>query len=298
MITLSRWKSKELKCSITVEASIVFTMMMLILFMNMGPMFICKTSSDIIKGLDDYSKKLSYLKEIEQDENVKDVSKTIIDSFPYNIDIDLQNDNTEGILNLINTSIVSFMLLKDNDDINNPFCNIDYLYPNVFDVYDDDTGIITYDYNVSFSQPLNILNIKNIDERFVVSRRAFIGSDGNRQYNNVVASESDAYYVARDYESTGVCHKYMDCSYLEKKVLKKTYDEVKDKYDKCSFCIKDNDVSGKVLYITETGDCFHIKADCPSMTAYVRTVDKDFIEERGLRICDRCKKRINNDGGG
>ena len=138
-------KNLNLKCSITVETAMVFTLMMLILFMNMGPMFVCKTCVDIISKLDKCTKNLSYLIEVDSDDNVKDVKKLLSDEFLYDIDISIDKENMEGIYNLINTSLVTYLLLKDNDNVDNPFCNIEYVVPNDMDVYDSDTNIITYD---------------------------------------------------------------------------------------------------------------------------------------------------------
>lgn len=292
-------KNKKLNCSITVETAIVFTLCILLLFMNLGPMFICKTSSDIITKLDTYSKNLCYLKEIEADENVKNVSELVKNKLPFDINIDLKDDNTEGILNLINTSIVMFMLLKDNDNHNNPFSNIKDIDTNNFEVYDEEKGTVKYDFDVFFDEPLNVFNVVPIKENFVAYRRAFIGSDGNRQYQNKIASLSNCYYVARDYDTTKVYHKFIDCSYLIKNVTKEKYNNVKTAYNKCSFCIKNNMLEvDTIVYITETGDCFHINPDCPSMTAYVKKVDEKFLEDNNLRICSRCSGKLLKNGGG
>lgn len=299
MIISNKYKKVDtFKCSITIETALSFTLMMLILFTCMGPIFMCKTSASFMLNIDKITKDFSYIKTIENEQSIKDLTR-IKENKEYKGDVDIEINNiNEGINNLLNHAIVKTILLKDNDDRDNPFCNIDYIKPVSFDIYDEDTGVIKYDYNVSFKEPLNILKIRNIDNRFLSYRRPFIGSDGNRQRYSVSTLSEAGYYTADDYKIYHIYHTYRDCYRLEKEIFKKTYEEVRGDKEPCQRCLKGiNNYENLDLYITATGKRFHKDPRCFSMTAIVTERNEEFIKDNNLNKCSICENRDKGGGG-
>lgn len=292
MIILKIIKNKKYKCSITIETTISFIIMIFVLFMSLGPLFMCKKSADIITNLDKITKDYSYIKTIEEDNNLKDI-KRLINNKIYNSDVDIElNNRKESIANLLNVTLVSSMLGRGNNDKNNPFCNIDRIFPMNAIEPEVNNDTIIYDYLITFKEPLNILNISDINQRYLLYRRPFIGSDGNRQLNFISSTSEANYYTAEDYKKTKIYHIYRDCYYLEKKVYEKEYLDVKDIYTPCAFCVnKISNYEGMILYTTDTGNSFHTKEKCPSMTAIVTNRNKKFIDDNGLRLCSACERK-------
>lgn len=283
---------KKYKCSITVETALAFTFMMIILFSSLGPIFMCKTSASLILDMDKLTKDFSYIKAVEWEQSTKNIDR-LYDNEELKTDIDIDlSDYKDGIKNLINIAIIRQILLKDNGDNNNPFCNIKDIIPKDYEIYDEEKGLIKYDLQVTFKEPLNLFNIKDIDNRFISYRRPFIGSDGNRQGNNIATSSEAGFFTADDYKIYHIYHTYRDCFRLEKDVKKISYDEITDKYTACARCFKGiNDYINYDIYITETGKKFHKDPRCSTMTAIVTERDKKFIDENALRLCDVCAKR-------
>lgn len=284
-------KSKKLKASITVEATFSFTITVFVLFLMLGPLLIIKTSSDILLKLNEMSKtRCNY-------EMIKYSSKDLsifekIESFTTSKGID--EENISNIENALNDFTFYLDINALYDDSHSEYRNVNSIYNIGYNIYDTETHIVKYDYLFDFILPYNVLNIDGVLKRLVSNRRAFVGSDGDRF--DAGFEEGEFIYVANNYVNSLVYHLDINCTYLVKKTQSVEYKNVgshrnynNQKYSKCDYCFKkiriDDDT---VCYITQYGDKFHYKDNCPLMTAYVTKIPKEHIEGYNLRPCFKC----------
>ena len=285
--------NKKLKASITVEAAFSFTLTVFILFMMLGPLLIIKTTSDFIVELNNMSKIRCDYEMIKYSAKDSDIYKRIIG---YMEDNDIPEDSIEKIEDAANQ--LSFILSFSDryDEAEREYRNINFVYPINSDIYDTTTNVVTYDYLVSFNLPYNVLNIDGVIKRLVNSRRAFVGSDGDRFEDDF--ESGDFIYVANNYVNSMVYHVDINCTYLVKKTTAVEYKNVgnhrnynNQKYSKCDYCFKKIKLKENTpCYITQYGDKFHYRDDCPLMTAYVTKIRKENIENYNLRPCFKCAK--------
>lgn len=289
MITIN----KKLKASITVEAAFSFTLTVFVLFMMLGPLLIIKTTSDFLIELNNMSKTRCDYEMIKYRAKGLDIYKRVTD---YMEDNDVSEDSIEKIEDVANqvTFISSFSDRYEEDE--REYRNISFVYPINYDIYDMTTNVVTYDYLVSFNLPYNVLNIDGVINRLVNSRRAFVGSDGDRFDSDF--ESGDFVYVANNYVNSMVYHVNINCTYLVKKTTAVEYRDIgnyrnynNQKYSKCDYCFKKIKLKeNTICCITQYGDRFHYRDDCPLMTAYVTKIKKDSIESYNLRPCFKCAK--------
>ena len=286
--------NKKFKASITVEAAFSFCITVFVLFLMLGPLLIIKTTSDLLIDLNEMSKiRCDYemIKHNSDGLSIKEKIKNFINE--YNIDI-------ETINKIENTSnYVSFIFNANNkyDESKSEYKNVSFVYDLNPNVYDEATNIIRYDYVINFKLPYNILNVDEITKRLVSSRRAFVGSIGDRFDDESV--DGDFVYVSNNYLNSNVYHTNINCTYLVKKTIsfeyknRANYRNDKNKnYSKCDYCFKNIKVSNETTcYATQYGDRFHYRPDCPVMTAYVTKLPKDKIDLYDLRACFRCANK-------
>ena len=290
MITLN----KKLKGSITVEAAFSFTITVFVLFLMLGPLLIIKTTSDFIIELNEMSKIRCDYEMIKYGSKNLDTYKKIKE---YVNDNDVSDDSIKKIEDATNQVAFIMSFSQRYDEAEREYRNIDYLYNVNPDIYDETTGIVNYDYLVSFSLPYNLLNIGGVLKRLVNSRRAFIGSDGDRF--DAEFEEGYFVYVANNYVNSLVYHVDINCTYLVKKTVSDNYSNIgshrnynNQKYSKCDYCFrKIKTQSDTICYITQYGDKYHYRDDCPLMTAYVTKIDKEKIENYNLRPCFKCAQK-------
>lgn len=290
--------TKNLKASITVEASLSFTIMAFIIFLMIGPLFIIKTSSDLLLVMNEASKKrcnyemLKYnTKELEIHNKVKN----------YISDIPILGKYFNDIEDIANTTFIALQMENKYDENNLEYKNINYMYNINNQIYDEDKGIVKYDYEVGFNLPYNILFISNIKKRLVVNRRAFIGAPYDRFTNE--EDNGEYIYVANNYTNSSVYHIYINCTHLKKNTYEFLYSNLSDmrnenngKYSKCTYCFDGIRINeNTICFATSYGDRFHYKNNCPLMTAYVSKIPKSSIEEYKLRLCERCKRKEENE---
>ena len=286
-------RNKKLNGSITVEAAFSFTLTIFILFLMLGPLLIIKTTSDFLIELHETSKiRCNY-------ETLKYASK---DSIIYKKVEDFINDNEtladnfENIENAVN--YVSLLLDFSNKygDDKSEYRNIEFIYDMNPEIYSKETNVVEYDYMVDFNLPYNLLNVEGVYNRLVNSRRAFVGSDGNRFDSDF--EDGDFVYVANNYVNSSVYHVDINCTYLIKNTREVKYENMSNyrnssnkKYTKCDYCFKRIELTDDTMcFITEYGDRFHYVNTCPLMTAYVTKIYKENIEAYNLRPCPRCGK--------
>ena len=302
-------KNKKIKGSITVEASIVFAMSSLILFMFLAPLFILKNSANIIIDLNEISKSAAIYKMLKYNfendkgsvdvDNLKKEDVKNENSIEY-IDEEITKDDlSESFENLTNIGIVIYKILQQNKNKNDAFSNISTVMPLNLETYDEKKQIINYKIKVDFKIPFNIFKINNLHQEFQIARRAFVGADGNRYE---IDNDEEYIYVAESFKKSFVYHEKANCTMLKKiteEVLYKNIDtkenEYGEKYNKCEYCVKEKISSSTILFITQYGKLFHLNKDCPIMTAYVSKVSKEYIEKYNLRLCKICERKKDVD---
>lgn len=283
---------KSYKASVTVEAALSFTLTIFILFMIIGPLFIIRKSSDVLTEMNTLNKLACYYEEsryqINKNATSSELSKKLND---YIEDFDEAE-------NYINAGYVLYHLYDSYRDKDDPLNNISDLVSLNDKVYDEDTGIVRYDFLFDFKLPLNVLKVKNIEQRFVVSRRAFIGASEDRFDEN---DDAEEVFLARNYKIYKVYHMSPTCTYLKKELLSGTKSHINTernesgaRYSKCNYCIKERVDDTTIYFYTVYGHLYHKNKNCPLMTAYVSKVTSDYIEKYDLRLCTRCAKKYGN----
>lgn len=286
--------NKKLKASITVEAAFSFTITVFVLFLMLGPLLIIRTTSDLLIELNNMSKtRCDYemIKLTSKDSNLYKKVKEYID------DIGVTEDSIEYIEDLSNNAMFMLDFTNRYDETEREYRNIDYIYSMNQDIYDDASNVVKYDYLIDFLLPYNVLNVDGVIKRLVSNRRAFVGSDGDRF--DAEPEDGEYIYVANNYVNSLVYHLDINCTYLVKKTTSVEYKSVgshrnynNQKYSKCDYCFKKIKLKNETIcYITQYGDRFHYRDDCPLMTAYVTKIPKDYIEGYNLRPCFKCAKK-------
>lgn len=285
---------KKYNASITVEAAFSFTLTVFILFLMLGPLLIIKTTSDVLIKLNDASKvRCNYemIKKGFKDTKTMQKIKEYIDS------VEFLSDNVKGIENIVNFGSMIVDFHDEYDDTKSEHRNIKLIYCKYPEVYNEETDEVLYDFVFDFMLPYNLLNVDDVRKRLVNNRRAFVGAVGDRF--SLDESSDDFVYVANNHTYSKRYHIFIDCTYLEKDTESILYQDVKNrrnetnqKYVKCDYCFKKIKLKeDTTCYITEYGEKFHFRANCPLMTAYVTKLPKDMIDEYNLTLCSRCSKR-------
>ena len=287
-------ESRKLKASITVEAAFSFTITVFVLFLMLGPLLIIRSTSDLLIELNNMSKNRCDYEMIKQGSSDSDLYKKVKE---YIGDSNIKEDSIEYIENLTNNAL---FILDFNDrykEDEREYRNIDHIYSMNPDIYDADSNIVKYDYLVDFLLPYNVLNVDGVLKRLISNRRAFVGSDGDRFDSEL--EDGEYIYVANNYVNSLVYHLDINCTYLVKKTTGVEYKNIgsqrnynNQKYDKCDYCFKKIKLKNETIcYITQYGDKFHYRDDCPLVTAYVTKIPKDYIEGYNLRPCFKCAKK-------
>ena len=301
--------SNRIKCSITVEASLIFPIVICILFLLLGPLSIIYTSSNIMILLDKQSKNISYYEMLKEniDSNDDKLELDKLNNTELNKEIEMTTDPNEkknyileSIENLTNYGLIIYNLMRDYDN-NNIFNNIRLIIPKKEDIFDDNTKMITEDIYVYFKLPLNLFFVEDICQRFVNERRAFVGIYGDRYQTIDIQRDLELVYIAYNHIYSNVYHIKKECTYLIKNVQRININNITNykndagsNYDKCIYCYKHyNGSDVKDVYITKYGIYYHIKNNCPKMTAYTKAITKDEANELELRICEKCRKEAD-----
>ena len=287
---------RKLNGSITVEAAFSFTLTIFILFLMLGPLFIIKTSSDILLKLNDAPKIRCNYEMAKDSFRGTEIYNTVE---KYISDNDFLNNNIKNIENIIDfgKTIIDFDSIYD--ETKSEYRNISYLYNKNPEVYNDDTDEVKYDFIFSFSLPYNLLHIEDVNKRLVNNRRAFVGSIGDRF--SLKEDSGDYVYIANNFRTSNVYHLFIDCNYLIKVTEEVPYKDIsskrntnRHKYTKCDYCFKRIKIKeNTTCYITETGEKYHSRSDCPVMTAYVTKIPRDIIDSYDATLCHRCSSREN-----
>ena len=287
---IASFLSKKIDCSITIEATLSLSLAIFAITFMLGPMFILNSTVDIIHKTDNASRFLSYY-DLIMEKYVREKNNL------EHINIDILNDTCFEYLNKINipaTILGNFGLFAaiNNDNI---------LLQSASDVKSllyDNNHMINYDLYFIGKHPLNIWNFKNPEFRIINSRRAFVGTKGNR-WNEKDENEQIVYNVSDD---SNVYHLSLDCTYLKKNINKCNASDINShlnyngsKYTPCVTCIKSNSSAlDYIVYFTKYGIHFHSKDNCSRLEPLViRQISINKAREKGLRVCIKCENSDN-----
>lgn len=310
---MHRIEYDSLGASITVEAALSFSLVLFILFLTLGPIFILKSSEEIILATDNQSKLISYyemLKENLDSDNTdyKRLANNELNDEIYVNDAEVENKDVfsnvifESLVNLCNYELLYANIkhnLNENQNDYNAFDNLSILLPYDIDVYDEKTKIIKYDFFTWFKLPYNLFGINDINQRFVSLRRVFVGVDGDRYGENIEPeADSDKVFITKNHIYSHIYHVDRYCTYLEKHTTQITFSSLSenenhngDQYTACDYCLRNTLLSdNSKIYITQYGDRYHYLERCPKMTAIVKEITLDEANERGMRACAKCSR--------
>lgn len=107
--------------------------------------------------------------------------------------------------------------------------------------------------------------------------------------NTAENTDCEMVYVT---ESGGVCHASAGCSYLDLSIHQTSGSKVGTmrnesggKYHACDKCARGEEPAA-IVYLTDSGDCYHNESGCSGLKRTVRLVKKS--EVKHLRMCSRC----------
>lgn len=284
-------KNKKLKASITVEAAFSFTITIFVLFLMLGPLLIIKTTSDFLLELNNMSKLRCDYEMVKYSTSDSKIFKKISD---YVDDKGIGPGDIAVLEDIVNNTAFTVSFMNRYEEREREYRNVNSLYNMNPNIYDTETNVVQFDYLVDFLLPYNVLNVRGVINRLVSNRRAFVGSDGDRFDSDF--EDGDFVYVANNYVNSRVYHIDINCTYLNKKTKSDEYSNISSyrnynnkKYYKCDYCFKDIELQQKTIcYMTQYGEKFHSRDDCPMMTAYITKIPKDNIENFNLRPCFKC----------
>ena len=285
---------KKLNGSVTVEAAFSFSITVFVLFLMLGPLLIIKTTSDVLVKLNEASKTRCNYELLKVDLSDTEIARELSDKIEEN---DYLSENIDKIENIINFGSMILDFNDEYDESKSEYRNIKYIYNKNIEVYNEETDEIRYDFIFGFNLPYNLYYIEDVRKRLVSNRRAFVGAIGDRF--SLTDESGDFVFVANNHVNSNVYHLFIDCTYLVKRTTAVDYrdmdnhrNEANHRYSKCDYCFnRINLHDDTVCYITEYGDRFHYRDDCPLMTAYITKIPKEIIEEYNLNLCSRCNRR-------
>lgn len=146
--------------------------------------------------------------------------------------------------------------------------------------YDEDGYVVLkVNYTLKVNSPL-VSGLKKT-KTFTLRQKEYIGDQNDAKERE---DENDRYVYITDNQS--VYHNERGCTHL---TLSKHTVNVKSactmKYQPCEFCVKNADVSGRVI-VTEQGDRYHMDENCSGLKRSVKRVK--LSEVSGLGECSRC----------
>lgn len=288
------FKKKLYDASITVEATFSFVIVMFIMFLMLGPLFSIKTTSDILIKIDDIVSNRCNYETIKYKATSSNIYRKINNRVP------LEKFDMSKALDLMSYGLFFYDMNTMYEENKREYRLVDFIFDYSDPVYDETSGVVRYDYEINFKLPYNLLNTNSFSERFVGSRRAFIGSDGNRFAT--LFDIGDYVYVANNHVYSNVYHTHLSCHYLNKNTFSFRYEDLSEqrndvggKFTKCPYCFRGIKLKNDTeCFGTKYGERFHYRSDCALMTANIMKIKKEEIEIRGLRLCSVCEKKGEN----
>lgn len=291
------FKERKLEGTLTVEAALVlpiFTYCMIAIIYIFQMISIHEHIQNTITEIAYETTRYAYVyhrieeyEEANQDENKDENSGEVTDdSLLQNMDVIF----TRGIGSTYYKMQLSSHLNQDfinNSCVKNGMDGIT-TYLSSFMEHEDTIDIIV---NYKIKIPIGI---RNLDEIPMLQRVRLKGWNGKHIDNGTEEDSSlEEVYVATHGE---VYHKTKECTYINIKVeeiplssLSSTKNKNGEAYRQCNICVKGQSVNSQHVYITSTGNKYHIRLNCSSLK---RTITVISITEVGsLRPCSRCYKK-------
>jgi hypothetical protein len=147
---------------------------------------------------------------------------------------------------------------------------------------------LTYSYKLPFA----LFNLGEIKQQVLSSRRAWIGSEGDKSdsENAENDTEDEVVYVGKTstrYHRSRKCHYlYNDLKTVSKSEIANLRNASGGRYKPCARC---GAAAGNTVYILPSGSSYHSTKNCTAINAYVRTVKKSEVEQLGE--CSYCGRR-------
>lgn len=150
--------------------------------------------------------------------------------------------------------------------------------------------------------PLAFFGLKSISCIQRIQTRGWIGVSGTPLYEEVEntpeenAPEEEKEEIVYIAETGKVYHLYSECSHLKLSITKVQFQEVDHlrnssggKYKSCQTCVNDTNIGALTfVFITTTGDRYHITDGCSGLKRTVTQLDKKDLPP-GFNLCKRCK---------
>lgn len=181
----------------------------------------------------------------------------------------------------------------DHSCIRNGFSGI-HTFLSTFMEEEDSIDIILV-YNIKL--PLLFFSVKDLQMVQRVRMRGWNGhrvaaKDSGGDALEETGEEEEIVYIT---ETGTVYHRTRDCTHLKLSIQAVDFKQAEDlrnvnggKYYRCPLCCGTDDLEGKTVYITDTGDRYHESLDCSGLK---RTIIAIPISQVGTRTpCKRCGK--------
>ncbi len=271
--------------SITLEAALVFPIMLFFMAVTLMPLIVMDEQRKLQNGMESIAKDMTQLA------YVSEVSSEFLNDDP-------ENDLTE-LLGVGYATIGITSLISDLDD--SIITNI-RIYETEADDDDENAGSDMVYYKLEYEPvyPLGILKLDSYMLSSVTNRRKWIGSDGGRGRSKYgQGSSEDGYELDDDGDeivyvgkNSTRYHKDRHCHYLDNVMYPVSGAEIESmrndsgaRYHACPSC--DAKPEGTV-YIFENGTAYHSSESCKAIASYARACKLSEVEHLGP--CSYCSK--------
>lgn len=155
---------------------------------------------------------------------------------------------------------------------------------------DGETIDLIVDYEIKL--PFPVFSLEELPQQVRCLRRAWTGKDGLRAENGDQSEGETIVYVGRDsvrYHVSRTCHYlYNHITAVSREELDSLRNQDGKRYKACAIC---GNGTGDTVYIMPSGESYHSRRDCRSITAYVRAVPLESV--RHLGACSYCSAAGN-----
>ena len=142
-----------------------------------------------------------------------------------------------------------------------------------------------------YKSPLAMLPLPQVEIRNQVTVHSWVGY---RKDTDGIGAPQEMVYVT---EHGGVYHTKNTCTHLRLSIRQEAADRAEElrnryqgKYHPCERCCGNGETPDVWIYITETGNRYHSRADCSGLKRTVRLISKKEI--KGLPACKKCGGEI------
>lgn len=288
-------KSKNLKASFTVEASLVLPLFLFFFLSLLYFLQIITLQEQLQKAITDTGLSMAraayFYSDFQQEEDIESADTSILEE---EIRSDLEDLKNAIINNVVLKYIVTSRLDTDyiiNSIIVGGLNGISFDESSLLKNNDDIDIILKYRIRI----PLSIFGLNDMDMIQRVRLRGWNGHQLDPLYSYVQEEEEGDETIVYITETGRVYHLKRTCSHInltiETIIGKPTWQRNQNggKYYPCEACCKGNVSEFGTYYITPTGDRYHTKKDCSKIKRTVKEVP--LSEVSGWPLCKRCEKQ-------